>query len=714
MSDEVLSREPPRAGVGSAEAGRNDAGAPGGVAPREKLTALVLDSISEGFFILDREWRFVFANPAAERFVQKSRTEVLGLSIWEVFPEAANRRFGLEYRRAVAENVPVHFEEFYPEPLNAWYEVRAYPSPDGLSVFFFDVSQRKSVDEALRERVKEMNCLYAIGDLIDRQGDLEQILQGTAQRMPHGWCHSDIACAQITLDGHDVKTANFHETAWRQAAEIVVHGRPAGTVELRYLEERPRRDEGPFLREERSLINEIAERLGRVVERLQAEAALRESEERHRTILLTALDGFWLVDLHGRLLEVNEAYCRMSGYSSQELLAMRIPDLEAVETPAEIAARIQTLMARGEERFESRHRRKDGSTFDVEVGVKYWSAGDGQFIVFLRDVSERKLAERQIERARDDALAKQRHLEDLSAALSESEAAVQRANGELEISNDALRRNNELLEARVAERTSDLAHRTEQLRALALDLTRAEELERKRVAEVIHDHLQQLLSVARINVGMALERAGTKALQQSLAEVDDLIGKALDVTRTLTAELNPAILHRSGLAAALRWLGRSYKDRFGLDVDVHADQEPDVDEEQRAMLFRAARELLFNVVKHAGVASARVRLSQTPDGRARIVVSDRGVGLDPETLRGRDGTGEKFGLFSLRERLALLGGLFEVDSAPQEGASFTVTGPPPRRVVPGASGTPPVAPLAIAVRRLTGVRRGPAASRKKR
>ena len=96
-------------------------------------------------------------------------------------------------------------------------------------------------------------------------------------------------------------------------------------------------------------------------ERKQAAEALRESEERHRTILQTAMDGFWLVDTQGRLLEVNEAYCRMSGYSEQELLAMRIPDLEAIETAEDTAAHIQKIMAQGEDRFESRHRRKDGS-----------------------------------------------------------------------------------------------------------------------------------------------------------------------------------------------------------------------------------------------------------------------------------------------------------------------------------------------------------------
>ena len=811
--------------------------APGGASALQQSTARALDSISEGVIILDRDWRFVYVNPAAERFMRKSGAEVLGQTLWEAFPDAASRMFGIEYRRAVAENVPVHFEEFYPEPLNAWYEVRAYPGPAGLSIFFRDVterreteaalrqseeryrtilqtamdgfwmadaqgrllevndaycrmsgysapellamripdleavetaeetaariqaiiargedrfesqhrrkdgstfevevsaqywpggdgrliaflrdvSHRKLVEEALRERVKEMNCLYSVGDLIDREADLETILQGTAERMPHGWCHPDIACARITLDGQDIRTANFRETAWRQAADIVVHGRPAGTVELRYLEERALRDEGPFLREERSLIDAIAERLGRVVERLQAEAALRESEERHRTILLTALDGFWLVDLHGRLLEVNEAYCRLSGYSAQELLAMRIPDVEAVETPAETAARIRALTVRGEERFESRHRRKDGSTFDVEVSVKYWSAGDGRFVVFLRDVSDRKLAERQLDRARADVLMEKTRLEEVARSLSASEADLQRANQALQAANEALRRSNETLEARVADRTADLLRRTAQLQALAQDLTRAEERERQRVAQVIHDHLQQLLSVARMNLGMVLDRVRTRSVKESLGSLDGLIAESLDLTRSLTAELSPAILHRSGLAAALQWLGRWYEERFGLKVAVDTEADVELGEELRVTIFRGVRELLFNVVKHANVANAGIQLRRAADGSTRVVVRDEGVGFDPETMRAWDGgPGHGFGLFSLRERLELLGGRLHVDSAPGQGASFTIIGPPPSPERPRTPSTPPAAPLKAAAPKQTGGRHGRPARRRKR
>ena len=118
----------------------------------------------------------------------------------------------------------------------------------------------------------------------------------------------------------------------------------------------------------------------------------KQNEERRRTILKTAMDGFWLTDGKGRLLEVNDRYCRMSGYSEEELLAMSISDLEASGKEAETAARINEIKARGEDRFESRHRRGDGSILDVEVSVQYRAEEGGQFIVFLRDITELKRA----------------------------------------------------------------------------------------------------------------------------------------------------------------------------------------------------------------------------------------------------------------------------------------------------------------------------------
>ena len=121
--------------------------------------------------------------------------------------------------------------------------------------------------------------------------------------------------------------------------------------------------------------------------------ALRESEERHRATLQMAMDGFLRADMQGRILEVNNTYCQMSGYNEQELLTMNIVDIEAVHTAEMIAANIRSFAELGPKRFESRHRRKDGSLFDVEISGQYQPVAGGQIVIFVRDITERKKTE---------------------------------------------------------------------------------------------------------------------------------------------------------------------------------------------------------------------------------------------------------------------------------------------------------------------------------
>ena len=126
---------------------------------------------------------------------------------------------------------------------------------------------------------------------------------------------------------------------------------------------------------------------------------LHESKERHRIILQTAMDGFLRADMQGRILEVNETYCRMSGYSEQELLTMNILDIEAVHDTEMITANIRKTMELGPNRFESVHRRKDSSLFDVEISAQYQPIAGGQAVVFVRDIAERKQAEEALRRS---------------------------------------------------------------------------------------------------------------------------------------------------------------------------------------------------------------------------------------------------------------------------------------------------------------------------
>jgi len=136
-----------------------------------------------------------------------------------------------------------------------------------------DITARKRAEENLRERYKELNCLYSIADLIGKTDVLEELLQKIANRIPSGFHYPEHACARITLNDREFKTDNFRETPWKLSTELILKGKPIGAMDVCYLDKMPDRDKGPFLNEEESLVHAIAEHLGRVIERKKIEQA---------------------------------------------------------------------------------------------------------------------------------------------------------------------------------------------------------------------------------------------------------------------------------------------------------------------------------------------------------------------------------------------------------------------------------------------------------
>jgi PAS domain S-box-containing protein len=141
-------------------------------------------------------------------------------------------------------------------------------------------------------------------------------------------------------------------------------------------------------------LEEFAGLLAVALRRTRDLELLRRSEERYRTILNTAMDGFWVADAQGHLLEVNDAYCRMSGYDRSELIGLPIAALEARERPVDVERHLAAVAASGADRFQSQHRRKDGTLFDVEVSVQFRAEEAGNRVAFLRDITARHRAER--------------------------------------------------------------------------------------------------------------------------------------------------------------------------------------------------------------------------------------------------------------------------------------------------------------------------------
>jgi len=242
------------------------------------------------------------------------------------------------------------------------------------------------------------------------------------------------------------------------------------------------------------------------------------------------------------------------------------------------------------------------------------------------------------------------------------------------VAEEALRTQQADLERRVAERTAELQRRADQLARLSSELTLAEQRERGRLAQVLHDHLQQLLVGAKLRVAL-LRRHGEPDVAQAAGQIADLLDDSIRASRSLTAELNPPILHEKGLGAALSWLAGWMKERHGLDVALRLDEHARVGRDDvRILVFQSVREALFNVVKHGRTMEAIVELGRDGDDRLRIVVADRGAGFDVQPLKWAESRGG-YGLFSIRERLHLLGGRLEIESRPGAGTRVTMIVP---------------------------------------
>jgi len=243
-----------------------------------------------------------------------------------------------------------------------------------------------------------------------------------------------------------------------------------------------------------------------------------------------------------------------------------------------------------------------------------------------------------------------------------------------------------------------LEAKASQLQMLAGELVRVEQRERQRIAQLLHDQLQQLL--AAILYGLdSLRSARTEAEhQESFTELAKQLRECIAISRSLTSELSHPALAEPDLTAALEWLAAWMKEKHGLAVTVRAGEALTIAaEEARIMLLQAVRELLFNVVKHSGVRSALVTVEVPPEGRLVITVSDDGKGFDMTRATGIGASGG-IGLFTIRERLALVGGGMDFASTPGGGSRFRVW--LPAQYVAGAPAKPPARPRSRGARRL--------------
>lgn len=413
-----------------------------------------------------------------------------------------------------------------------------------------DITKLTELEGQLRERIKEQACLHSVFKITeDLTSPLHEVMQDVASLLPQGWQYPEIAGVRIECNGSHYASEHHTQEGDSMSSPLVVDGKRIGQVEVSYCAKRASADEGPFLKEERTLLDAIAERLSSVMhrriinesahrrekifraivsqaaeaimlvdvktlgfiefndtactqlgytreefqqlrlcdiqgeydedtmhkmvlafprqdriqfetlrkrkdgklrnvtvsitfitiddrecmsliwsditERKRAEAEAARQLQQYRIAIETSLDGFVVVDTEDHILEVNQAYCRLSGFEREELLGMSTLALDAGHTPEQFAARRASIIKNGSDLFETLHRTKSGRTYPVEMTVSYLDKDGGRLYCFIRDISEKKKTAQELDGYRH-------HLEELihqrTRELQEARAKAEAAN----------------------------------------------------------------------------------------------------------------------------------------------------------------------------------------------------------------------------------------------------------------------------------------------
>jgi len=260
-----------------------------------------------------------------------------------------------------------------------------------------EIEQRTAAQNILEKRIKELNCLFSLSKLIEQPGiSLEQIFQDAPPLLRNAYQEPDKTCVRINFDGIRYKTDDFEKSELSQHAEIKVRGEKAGDIEIYYLGEKPESRQSPLLKEQRDLLDAVAQHLGRVAERKRT----GEKLQLFRDLMNRSNDCIFIKEPQwGRFLDVNEKACNSLGYTQEELLNMTAKDIEpSLPDDASWTEHVKELREKGYMVSEGRHKRKDGTTFPVEVNVNFVEQGKTSYVVaVVRDITERKKAEEALE-----------------------------------------------------------------------------------------------------------------------------------------------------------------------------------------------------------------------------------------------------------------------------------------------------------------------------
>jgi PAS domain S-box-containing protein len=385
----------------------------------ETLKPDILENVPVIIAVHDLDHNILWAN--------KAYRDATGLSLKKIKGKKCYHAWGLDKlckgcpvskamrtgKKQEAEMTPYN-QKHWPLEQGSWL-VKTAPIKDtqgkiigAIEVAYDITKQEKSKNKLqkttreLKERVKELNAIYVLSSIVEKPGvSVGEIFQGVADLIPPAWQYSEIACGRVVFKGQEYKTKNFKKTKWNLSADVKIRGVKKGVVEVCYLKNIPEMFGKPFQREEKNLINALAERLGRIIERKEAIKALSKAERKYEDLYNNAPDMFVSVDAKtSKIVECNHTFLKKTGYKKEKIIGKPIFSVYHPNSLEGAHKAFRSFVATGKVHdAELQLKKKDGSKIDVRLNVSAVRDKKNKVLYsrsVWRDISELKKVEKKI------------------------------------------------------------------------------------------------------------------------------------------------------------------------------------------------------------------------------------------------------------------------------------------------------------------------------
>lgn len=579
---------------------------------REKETAL--NRINDSVVSVDNKWRYTFLNDAALATHPLSKEETMTKTIWEVHPQMAGTIFWDKYHEAMEKKIVVEIENYY-APFKTWFYVKVYPSENGLTFFYKDISERKKAEEEIRKSNERFELIGKAANDAVWEWNLEtnvvwgnethQQLYGLtlADPIPNDdeWkrrLHEDdrnrvIKSIAKTLESN----SNIWDAEYRLYTEnkgwINIYGRT-------YIE---RNREGKPVRMLGSMMD--------ITERKEAEQQILKEKNLSDSIINSLPGVFYLFDTTPKFLRWNKYFETISGYSGKELGSMVPMSLFDDNDKIIMKKQIEKTYKEGYSYAETSLVTKSGQKIPFYFTGVYVSYEGAPCILGTGiDISKRKKAE------------------------------------------------------------DEMLQMNKQLRELSEHLQNIREEERLKMSREIHDELGQQLTVMKMDVSWLHKKLGKtdEAVKKKTEALKGMLDETVKSVRRISSELRPSVLDDMGLAVAIEWHLAEFEKRSGVKTKLNkTDKELVLTDAMKIGLFRIVQESLTNVARYAEAKNVVVSLGQN-ENDLLLSIKDDGVGFDKEKIA----TKKTLGILGMKERTNMMGGEYEIKSIPGNGTTVTV------------------------------------------